>query len=106
MIVQCHVEPISGVPAHPGRSERLWKCPGALCGYFEKFQNNPEVEAKKLIKFCNLNWDKKCLKFYDNVRPIKTASDSQARKKIYKTSVNIWKNYNAYLKKYFLKLKS
>ena len=35
----------------------------------------------------------KCIKFYKNKRPIRTASDTQVRKSIYKSSINIWKNY-------------
>ena len=31
---------------------------------YEKFVNNPEKESKKLMKFCELPWDKKCLEFY------------------------------------------
>jgi len=27
---------------------------------FEKFANDPQVESKKLFKFCNLIWNKKC----------------------------------------------
>ena len=27
---------------------------------YEAFVNNPEVESKKLLEFCNLPWDKKC----------------------------------------------
>ena len=31
---------------------------------FENFQNNPEKEARKVMKFCELDWDKKCLKLW------------------------------------------
>ncbi len=31
---------------------------------FEKLVNNPEEESKKLMKFCGLPWNKKCLEFY------------------------------------------
>ena len=46
------------------------------------------------------------LKFYNNKRAIKTASDTQARKQIYKSSVDSWKNYEKYLIKYFNKLEN
>ena len=45
-----------------------------------------------------------CLKFYQNKRSIKTASDTQARKKLYKSSVKSWKNYEKYVNKSFSKL--
>jgi len=55
------------------------------------------LEIKNLLKFCNLSWNNNCLKFYNNKRVIKTASDTQVRKKIYKSSVGSWKNYEKYL---------
>ena len=59
----------------------------------------------KLIKNCNLAWNKSCIKFYNNKRAIKTASDTQVRKKIYRNSMDSWKNYEKYLKENFDKLK-
>ena len=44
------------------------------------------------------------MKFYNNKRPIKTASDTQVREKMYKSSINSWKNYKKYLEKSFAKL--
>ena len=73
---------------------------------YENLIYNTEIEIKNLIKFCNLNWSAKCLKFYENKRPIKTASSTQARSKIYKSSINSWKNYKKYLNEYFVKLKN
>ncbi|MBA1337264.1 MAG: Tetratricopeptide (TPR) repeat [Pelagibacterales bacterium] len=73
---------------------------------YEKIINEPDKEIKKMIKFCNLNWDVKCLNFHENKRPIKTTSANQAREKIYSTSINSWLNYNVHLKKTFSKLNS
>ena len=72
---------------------------------YEKLINNTENEIKNLLKFCDLKWEDNCLSFYNNKRPIKTASDVQARNKIYKGSVDSWKHYEKYLSKYFTKLK-
>ena len=74
-----------------------------------KYENlilNTENEIKNLLKFCDLNWSNDCLNFYNNKRPIKTASDIQVRNKIYNTSINSWKNYENHLNEYFLKLKN
>ena len=68
---------------------------------FEKFINNPKVESKKLIKFCNLPWDKKCLEFYKRKDLVsKTASNIQIRKAIYKDSLNKNLPYKKFLDKY------
>ena len=56
---------------------------------YENLINDQENETKKLIKFCNLNWDEKCIDFTKNSTGIKTISLSQARKPIYKDSVNL-----------------
>jgi len=71
---------------------------------YENLIANTEGEIKNLLKFCNLEWSKECLNFYKNKRPIKTASDTQARNKIYSTSVNSWENYKKHLKEFFYKL--
>ena len=86
---------------------KFWKriLPNSLIEVkYEKLIKEPNLEIKKLIKSCNLNWDVNCLKFYENKRPIKTASDIQARNKIYNSSINSWKKYETYLKKHFVKL--
>ena len=72
---------------------------------YEDLIKDTKKEVKKLLNFCELPWDDNCLEFYKNKRPIKTASDTQVRSKIYNTSVNKWKKYEKYLKKYYDKLK-
>ena len=71
---------------------------------YEDLIKNPKQQISGLLKKCNLSWNDKCLKFYNNKRPIKTASDVQARKKIYKSSIDLWKNYEKYLNDFFVKL--
>ena len=71
---------------------------------YEKIIHNPEQQIRNLLKSCNLSWDDNCLKFYNNKRAIKTASDTQARKKIYKSSVDSWKNYEKVFSEMFLKV--
>ena len=68
---------------------------------YEKVVRNPEQQIRSLLKSCNLSWEDECLKFYNNKRAIKTASDAQARKKIYKSSIDSWKNYEKYLGEVF-----
>ena len=45
-------------------------------------------KIKDLIKFCELEWDEKCLNHHKNTNPIKTLSINQANKPIYKSSIN------------------
>ena len=58
---------------------------------------NNENEVKKIINFCNLKWEENCLSFHKNKTPIKTMSTAQARKPIYKSSLNSFEKYRKYL---------
>jgi tetratricopeptide (TPR) repeat protein len=73
---------------------------------YEDVVNDTEIQIKKLLKNCDLKWNDNCLNFDQNKRPIKTASDVQVRKKIYKSSVNSWKNYEKFVSNSFLGLKN
>ena len=52
-----------------------------------------ETNARRIIDFLGLEWDPRCLKFHESDRPVKTASVSQVRKPIYKTSVERGRRY-------------
>ncbi len=71
---------------------------------YEDIIINPKNNIQNLLKSCDLSWDDRCLKFYDNKRLIKTASDTQARKKLYKTSIDSWKYYKKFIEKDFKKI--
>jgi len=69
---------------------------------YEKIVSDKEEEIKKLLKFCELEWDDNCVNFHENTKtPIKTASISQAREPVYNSSVNSSNNYKEYLKEMF-----
>lgn len=60
---------------------------------YEHVIEDTETYARKLIEFAGLDWQPNCLKFHETKRPVRTASLSQVREPIYKTSVAKWKNY-------------
>ncbi len=64
---------------------------------YENLVDNTEKEVKKVLEFCNLNWESECLKFYENKAPSTTASATQVRQPVYKTSVDQWRNYALHL---------
>ena len=67
----------------------------------EKLSNNPEHESKKLMKYCELPWDKKCLEFYKRKDLFsKTASNIQIREAIFKQSLDKYSPYKFFLNKY------
>jgi hypothetical protein len=73
---------------------------------YENLINNNVIETKKIINFCDLEWDQNCLRHDKNKSAIKTASVSQARKPIYKSSINLSDNYSKYLNEMFGLLKN
>ena len=67
----------------------------------EKLSQEPEKESKKLMRFCNLPWHKKCLEFYKRKDLIsKTTSNLQIRKAIYKHSLEKYLPYKKLLDEY------
>ena len=65
---------------------------------YEKLINDNQYEIKKIIDYCELHWEENCLNFYKNKNPIKTISAAQARKPIYKSSLNLFDRYKGFLK--------
>ncbi len=59
---------------------------------YENLIYNKEMEVKKLLKFCRLEWDENCLNPHKNKKPVGTASLAQIRTPIYQSSINKWKN--------------
>ena len=77
--------------------------------YISKYENlidNSKFEIKKMINFCDLEWDTNCLNHQSNKFGIKSASMNQARKPIYNTSKNLNENYSDNLGEMFGILKN
>ena len=53
--------------------------------------------SKKIIEFCGLDWEEECLNFHKNKAPIKTMSTAQARKPLYKSSLDSYEKFSPYL---------
>ena len=68
---------------------------------YEDLINDTTSQIKKLISYCELDWDENCLKHYNNNSPVKTASINQVRKPIYNSSINLFQNYSKFFMKAF-----
>lgn len=66
---------------------------------YEKLVSDPEAETRRLIAFCGLNWDDRCLQPQRNERAVKTASVWQARQPVYTSSVERWRRFEPWLGK-------
>ncbi len=56
-----------------------------------------ETEARKLVRFCGLPWDPRCIAFHETQRPVRTASAIQVRQPIYRGSQGRWRAYRHHL---------
>jgi len=72
---------------------------------YEDLVDDIEGQSKALIRYCGLEWDPACLEFYENKRNIRTASVSQVRQPIYKSSVERWRNYEGHLQPLITEIK-
>ena len=64
---------------------------------YEELTTNQEQVTRKILDYCELEWDENCLEFYKNKKAVKTTSSLQVRKKMYQGSSEVWKKYENYL---------
>lgn len=60
---------------------------------YETLTAKQERETRRLIQFCNLSWDKRCLTPEENAAPVATLSTAQVRQAVNTASVGRWKRY-------------
>ncbi len=65
---------------------------------YEDLVLDTEAEARRLLTFCGLHWEDRCLEFHKNTTASTTASASQVRQKVYTSSVGRWRCYEAELR--------
>jgi tetratricopeptide (TPR) repeat protein len=54
---------------------------------YEEVVDDLERQARRIIAHCGLEWDNACLEFHKTDRPVRTASHTQVRQPIYRSSV-------------------
>ena len=65
---------------------------------YEKLVNDQVGQTKRLLEYCGLEWQDACLRFHESAAPSTTASASQVREPIYRTSVGRWRCYEDQLR--------
>ena len=60
---------------------------------YEALVDNQEAETRRLLAFCNLAWDDRCLNFHENASGVGTPSARQVRSAIFRTAVGRWERY-------------
>ncbi len=65
---------------------------------YENLVEDFEAEARRIVAHCGLPWDGACLEFHKTSRPVHTASVTQVRQPIYRSSVGRWRPEAALLR--------
>jgi sulfotransferase family protein len=58
---------------------------------YEELVANFEPQARRIVAHCGLDWDDDCLLFHKTERVVRTASVTQVRQPIYRTSIGRWR---------------
>jgi Tfp pilus assembly protein PilF len=82
-----------GLMAHfdavlPGRIHRV---------FYERLVEDTETEVRRLLDYCGLPFEPECLRFFENERPVRTASSEQVRQPIYREGIEHWRRYESWL---------
>ena len=64
---------------------------------YEALTEHQEEETRKLLDYCDLDWEDQCLEFHKTKRGINTASSNQVRQAMYKGSSEAWRKYETHL---------
>ena len=72
----------------PGRVHRV---------IYERMVEDTEGEVRRLLAHCGLPFEEGCLRFFENARPVRTASSEQVRRPIYREGVDQWRHYAPWL---------
>jgi hypothetical protein len=72
----------------PGRVHRV---------IYERLVEDTENEVRRLLDYCGLPFEPGCLRFFENDRPVRTASSEQVRRPIYRDGVDQWRQFDPWL---------
>ncbi len=64
---------------------------------YEDMVKNTEFEIKKLLEYCELDFEESCLNFYKTKRTVRTPSSEQVRQPIYKKGIGQWEYFDKWL---------
>jgi len=72
----------------PGRVHRV---------FYEQLVENSDREIRRLFEYLGLPFEERCLRFYENARPVQGPSAQQVRMPIYREAVDHWKHFEPWL---------
>ena len=72
----------------PGRIHRV---------IYEDMVADTETQVRALLDYCGLEFDDRCLRFFENERAVRTASSEQVRRPIYREGLDQWRHFAPWL---------
>ncbi len=72
----------------PGRIHRV---------FHEAMVEDTEAQVRALLAYCGLEFDERCLRFFENPRAVRTASSEQVRRPIYREGLAQWQRFEPWL---------
>jgi tetratricopeptide (TPR) repeat protein len=72
----------------PGRVHRV---------HYERLVEDTESEVRRLLDYCGLPFEERCLRFYENERAVRTASSEQVRQPIFREGMDHFRHYEPWL---------
>ena len=64
---------------------------------YDALVREPRPAVERLLAFCGLEWEERCMSFQRAANAVKTASVWQVREPLYQRSSGRWRNYAAQL---------
>jgi tetratricopeptide (TPR) repeat protein len=64
---------------------------------YEDLVDNTEAEIRRMLDYCGLPFDERCLRYWETDRAVLTPSAEQVRKPIYRGALEAWKNFEPWL---------
>jgi tetratricopeptide (TPR) repeat protein len=65
--------------------------------FYEYTVGDIEAAVRRLLDYCALPFEDRCLRFYETERAVRTASSEQVRRPIYRDAIEHWQHIESYL---------
>lgn len=64
---------------------------------YEEVVDDLDTQVRRLLDFCELDFEPACLEFHKTERSVRTPSSEQVRQPIYRSGLEYWRNYEPWL---------
>ena len=64
---------------------------------YEDLVEDTEVQVRRLLDYCGLDFDPACLSFHETDRAVRTASSEQVRRPIFREGLDQWRQFDRWL---------